>query len=256
MTVGHRRVSLYGSPTEDVYDRAGFGAPAGAGARPAVVVVDLTRGFTEAAYPTGSDLTGVVAATTELLDAARFAGAPVVFTAIAYTAAEADGEGVAWLRKAPGLRALREGSEAVAIDPRLPRQDTDHLVVKKGASAFFGTSLAAHLTALGCDTVIVCGATTSGCVRATAVDAVQSGFAVLVPGDCAGDRARGPHDAALFDIHAKYGDVVSLDHAVAYLRALGPTPPRRTARPSGTARPPAGQTHRTAPTRAWQGGTP
>lgn len=236
---GHQPAALYGTPTEDVYERAGFGAPAGVGTRPAVVVVDLTRGFTEAAFPTGSDLTGVVAATTELIDAARFVGVPMIFTAISYTPAEIDGDGVAWLRKAPGLRELREGSEAVVLDPRLPREDADHLVVKKGASAFFGTSLAAHLTGLGRDTAIVCGATTSGCVRATAVDAVQSGFAVMVPAECAGDRARGPHDAALFDIQAKYGDVVGLDHAVAYLRSLGPTAPRRTRTP-----------------RALQGGTP
>ncbi|WP_406280373.1 isochorismatase family protein [Embleya sp. NBC_00896] len=208
---------LYGDATERTYDIAGFGASAGLGTRPAVVVVDLTQGFTEDVYPTGSDLTEVVAATNELVAAARRAGAPVVFTAIAYTPAEADGDAVAWLRKAPGLRALREGSAAVALDPRLARTAADQLVVKKGASAFFGTALASYLTGLGCDTVVVCGATTSGCVRATAVDAVQSGFAVLVPRDCAGDRAQGPHDAALFDIDAKYGDVVDLAEAIKYL---------------------------------------
>src|SRR5205823_780073 len=118
---------------------------------------------------------------------------------IAYTPAEADGTVVRWLDKAPGMRALREGSPAVAVDARLPRRDEDVLVVKKGASAFFGTSLASVLTGAGCDTVVVCGATTSGCVRATVVDAVQSGFSVLVPRECCGDRAAGPHDAALFD---------------------------------------------------------
>ncbi|MCF2527948.1 isochorismatase family protein [Yinghuangia soli] len=239
---------LYGSPTEIVYDRAGFGAAAGVGVRPAVVVVDLTRGFTEDGFPTGTDLTDVVAATTELIDAARFAGAPVVFTAISYTAAEADGDAVAWLRKAPGLRSLREGSAAVALDPRLPREDGDHLVLKKGASAFFGTSLAALLSGLGCDTAVLCGATTSGCVRATAVDAVQSGFAVMLPAECAGDRARGPHDAALFDIQAKYGDVVGLDQAVAYLRSIGGRPDgpagAGSRRASGAARPIAGARQR------------
>lgn len=118
------------------------------------------------------------------------------------------------------MRALVEGSEAVAIDPRLPRRPEDLLVVKKGASAFFGTSLAATLTGLGCDTVLVCGATTSGCVRATAVDAVQSGFSVLVPRACVGDRAPGPHEANLFDIQAKYGDVIDLTDAAAYLGQL------------------------------------
>ncbi|WP_406426422.1 isochorismatase family protein [Streptomyces sp. NBC_00147] len=209
---------LYGRTTDDTYQQAGFGAAVRRGTRPAILVVDLTRGFTESTYPTGADLTDVVKSTTRLIEAGRPAAVPVVFTAISYTQAEAAGDAVTWLRKAPGLRSLVDGSEAVALDPRLPWQpDQDHLVVKKGASAFFGTSLAATLTGLGCDTVLVCGATTSGCVRASAVDAVQSGFPVLVPRDCVGDRADGPAQAALFDLQAKYGDVVDLDDAVGYL---------------------------------------
>ncbi|MCX5240882.1 isochorismatase family protein [Streptomyces prunicolor] len=210
----------YGQETEQTYQRAGFGAPVRRGSRPAIVVVDLTRGFTEAGFPSGADLTEVVDATSELIAAARPAGVPVVFTAIAYTPAEAAGDAVTWLQKAQGMRSLVEGSEEVALDPRLPRTLQDHLIVKKGASAFFGTSLAALLTGLGCDTVLVCGATTSGCVRATAVDAVQSGFSVLVPRDCVGDRAPGPHDASLFDIQAKYGDVIDVKDAVGYLDGL------------------------------------
>jgi maleamate amidohydrolase len=204
--------------TDTVYARAGFGAPVRRGERPAVVVVDLTRGFTDPAAPTGADLSDEVAATAELIEAGRPAGVPVVFTTIAYTPAEADGDAVAWLTKAPGMRALREGSRAVAIDDRLPVAARDHLITKKGASAFFGTGLAALLAGLRVDTVLVCGATTSGCVRATAVDAVQSGFSVLVPRQCVGDRAAGPHEANLFDIQAKYGDVIELADAISYLR--------------------------------------
>lgn len=218
---GSRTGGRYGEETDRTYERAGFGAPVRRGSRPAVVVVDLSRGFTEDAFPSGADMTDVVTATGTLVEAARTADVPVVWTVIAYTPAEAQGSSVTWLEKAPGMRALVEGSEAVALDPRLPyRPEEDQLVVKKGASAFFGTSLAATLTALGCDTVLVCGATTSGCVRATAVDAVQSGFPVLLPRECAGDRAQGPHDAALFDIQAKYGDVIPLADALAYLREL------------------------------------
>lgn len=221
---------LYGADTDRTYQKSGFGAPVRRGSRPAIVVVDLTRGFTEDSYPSGTDLTDVVAATTCLIKAGRPAGVPVIFTAIAYTKAEASGESVTWLCKAPGLRELVEGSDAVAVDPRLPlRQGRDLLVVKKGASAFFGTHLAATLTGLGCDTVVVCGATTSGCVRATAVDAVQSGFSVLVPHACVGDRADGPADAALFDIQAKYGDVISLEDAVSYV-STAPAPAARRAR--------------------------
>jgi nicotinamidase-related amidase len=90
-------------------------------------------------------------------------------------------------------------------------------VVKKGPSAFFGTNLASMLTAHGVDTVILCGATTSGCVRASVVDAVQSGFPTLVPRECVGDRAQGPHEANLFDIDQKYGDVISLEETLGYL---------------------------------------
>jgi len=210
----------YGDETERTYERAGFGAPVRRGSRPAIVVVDLTRGFTEEGFPSGADLTEVVDAAGELIAAGRPRGVPVVFTAISYTRAEASGDSVTWLQKAQGMRSLVEGSQEVALDPRLPYTDEDLLVVKKGASAFFGTSLAAQLTGLGCDTVLVCGATTSGCVRATAVDAVQSGFSVLVPRECVGDRAAGPHEANLFDIQAKYGDVIGLKEAVGYLTEL------------------------------------
>ena len=205
-----------------VYQRAGFGASVRRGERPAIVVVDLTNGFTDPAEPTGADLSDVVAATAELIEAGRPADVPVVFTTIAYTSAEAgggpDGGAVTWLTKAPGMRALREGSRAVAIDDRLPVEPGDHLITKKGASAFFGTGLAALLAGLRVDTVLICGATTSGCVRASAVDAVQSGFSVLVPRQCVGDRAQGPHEANLFDIQAKYGDVVELADALSYVR--------------------------------------
>jgi maleamate amidohydrolase len=203
---------LYDAETADTYSTAGFGSPVRRGARPAIVVVDLTNGFTDPAYPSGADLSDVVKATTALIGSSP---APVIFTTIAYTPAEL--ETVTWLHKAPGMRAMREGTPAVEIDARLPRGPGDILITKKGASAFFGTTLAATLTALRCDTVLVCGATTSGCVRATAVDAVQSGFSVLVPRECVGDRAAGPHDANLFDIQAKYGDVITLADACDYL---------------------------------------
>ncbi|MCG3755148.1 isochorismatase family protein [Amycolatopsis sp. Poz14] len=208
---------LHGTETDQTYARAGFGAAVPRGTAPVLVVVDLTRGFTEPEFPSGADLSVEVEAADALVRAAHQSGAPVVYTAISYTPAEADGDAIAWLRKAPGMRSLRDGSAEVALDPRLERHDTDHLIVKKGASAFHGTSLAALLTGLGADTVLVCGATTSGCVRATAVDAVQSGFNTLVVREACGDRARGPHDAALFDLQAKYADVIGLGEGVELL---------------------------------------
>lgn len=213
----------YGAATDQTYDQAGFGAAVRRGRRPVIIVVDLSCGFTEAGFPTGTDLTDVVASTGQLIESGRAVGVPVVFTTIAYTPADLNGSVVTWLRKATGMRNLLEGSPEVAIDPRLPMRDEDPLIVKKGASAFFGTPLASVLVALGCDTVLICGATTSGCVRATAVDAVQSGFSVLVVRECVGDRASGPHEANLFDIQEKYGDVINLDDALGYLSELTPT---------------------------------
>ena len=112
------------------------------------------------------------------------------------------------------------GSHAVQIDARLGLQPGDTLITKQFASAFFGTALSSLLAAEGCDTVLVTGATTSGCVRATAVDADQHGYRPIVPRDCVGDRAQAPHEANLFDIQQKYGDVVDLDAALAAVGAL------------------------------------
>jgi nicotinamidase-related amidase len=195
-----------------------------AGTRPAVLVVDFSRGFTDTACALGSDLDAPVEATARLLEVARAAGSPVVFTTIAFEPGGADG-GI-WTRKMPGLAALELGSDWVEIDPRLGRREGEPVVVKKGASAFFGTNLPAILVAAGADAVVLCGATTSGCVRATAVDLLQHGYPALVPRECVGDRAQAPHDANLFDIDMKYADVVSLDEALDYLGATGATRPR------------------------------
>jgi nicotinamidase-related amidase len=213
---------VHSSPTQPttaaIYDRAGFGQQFQRGVRPAVVVVDFTYGFTDPAYPTGSDMTAPVTATAQLLQAARAAGVPVVFTTIAYDAAQI--ATLTWLRKATGMAALTLGSRLAEVDQRLAPRADEHVVVKTGASAFFGTNLASHLAALRADTVVVCGATTSGCVRATVVDAVQHGYPTLVPSDCVADRARAPHDASLFDIDQKYGDVVGSGDVAGYLRGL------------------------------------
>jgi nicotinamidase-related amidase len=202
----------------EVYGRAGFGHRVVRGDRPAVVVVDLTNGFTDASLPTGADLDDVVAQTRHLVDTAREAAIPVVFTTIAFDRARL--ESSTWLRKATGMAALVEGSSLVAVDTRLGQRPEEALVTKHGASAFFGTDLSAILNSQGVDTVVIAGATTSGCVRATAVDAVQSGFTVLVPRECVGDRASGPHEANLFDIDEKYGDVISVDDAIHYIQSL------------------------------------
>ena len=114
----------------------------------------------------------------------------------------------------------RPGSPWVEVDPRLEPTSTEAVIEKRYASAFFGTPLAATLTAAGVDTLIVTGCTTSGCVRATVVDALQHGFRAIVPRQCVGDRAPAQHAASLVDIDGKYGDVVSLTDAVRYLERL------------------------------------
>lgn len=204
--------------TAATYERAGFGRPVQRGSRPAVVVVDFSYGFTDPAQPTGADMSDAVWATVELVERARAVELPIVFTTIAYDPAQV--ATLAWLRKATGMASLTRGSRLVELDARLDVRPDEHVVVKAGASAFFGTDLATYLASRQVDTVIVAGATTSGCVRASVVDAVQHGYPVLVPRGCVADRAQPPHEANLFDIQEKYGDVVDRNDVLSYLAAL------------------------------------
>jgi maleamate amidohydrolase len=202
----------------EVYAKARLGESVTLGSRPAVLVVDFSCGFTDPECTLGADMTEQVEATKRLLDAARAKGLPVIFTTIGFEPSLKDGG--LWLEKAPALGDLQIGGRWVEIDPRLEPQEGETIVVKKGASAFFGTNLAAILISQGIDSVILCGATTSGCVRATAIDLLQYGFPTLVPRECVGDRAQAPHDANLFDIQAKYADVVSVEEALDYVESV------------------------------------
>jgi maleamate amidohydrolase len=202
----------------EVYAKARLGESVTLGSRPAVLVVDFSCGFTDPECTLGADMTEQVEATKRLLDAARAKGLPVIFTTIGFEPSLKDGG--LWLEKAPALGDLQIGGRWVEIDPRLEPQEGETIVVKKGASAFFGTNLAAILISQRIDSVILCGATTSGCVRATAIDLLQYGFPTLVPRECVGDRAQAPHDANLFDIQAKYADVVSVEEALDYVESV------------------------------------
>jgi maleamate amidohydrolase len=202
-----------------VYSEARLGQAVTMGERPAVLVVDFSCGFTDPECALGSELTAEVEATRRLLDAARARGVPVIFTTIGYEPSLKDGG--LWLQKVPTLGDLQVGGRWVEIDPRLEPREDETIVLKKGASAFFGTNLAAILVSQRIDSVVLCGATTSGCIRATAIDLLQYGFPTLVPRECVGDRARAPHEANLFDIQAKYADVVSLDDALSYVESVG-----------------------------------
>lgn len=202
----------------EIYARARLGEPVTMGSRPAVLVVDFSCGFTDPACDLGSELSAEIEATKELLDVAREKGLLVVFTTIGYEPGLKDG--ALWLQKVPALGELQIGGRWVEIDPRLEPREDETVVLKKGASAFFGTNLTAILVAQGIDSVVLCGATTSGCIRATAVDLLQNGWPTMVPRECVGDRAQAPHESNLFDIQAKYADVVSAAEALEYLRSV------------------------------------
>jgi maleamate amidohydrolase len=205
--------------TGRIYERARLGQSITPGSRPAVLVVDFSRGFTDPECTMGSDLTSEVEATIRVLAAAREKGLPVIFTTIGFEPNLKDGS--LWLQKAPGLADLQVGGKWVDIDPRLERAEDEVVILKKGASAFFGTNLPSVLVSQGVDTIVLCGATTSGCIRATAVDLLQYGYPTLVPRECVGDRAQGPHEANLIDIQAKYADVVPVEDALSYLESVG-----------------------------------
>jgi nicotinamidase-related amidase len=196
----------------------GFGGGAGFGSRPAVLVVDLLKGFTDTESPLGANLDVVVESTRALLDCARDAAVPVIFTTVVYDDANERAAAV-FMRKVPALSVLRPGSRWIEVDARLGRRDGEPVLAKAFASAFFGTPLASMLA--GHDTLIVCGASTSGCVRATVVDAVQHGLAPIVPRECVGDRWPAAHEANLFDMQAKYADVVSLSDAAGAVQQAG-----------------------------------
>ncbi|MGD9925055.1 MAG: N-carbamoylsarcosine amidohydrolase [Pseudorhodoplanes sp.] len=192
----------------------------GFGTAPALIVIDFMKGYTTEGSPLFAP--GVVAAVREsrsLLDSARHAGIPVIHTIVRYQPVHFTDGGI-WLKKAPVLKCLVEGNPlSEACDEVKPR-DGELVITKQYASAFFGTCLAATLTAARIDTAILIGCSTSGCIRASAIDSVQHGFRTIVVGDCVGDRHPGPHEANLFDINSKYGDVVSSAEVAAYFQQL------------------------------------
>ena len=196
----------------------GFAGRVGFGKRPAVLVVDLIRAFTDPACPLGSDLDAEIENTRRILEAARAAGAVVVMSTSYYD--EALDEAGLWSLKIPSSEWLTEGTEWVQIDERLARAKGDMLLVKKYASCFFGTDLMSRLVSRGVDTLIITGCTTSGCVRASAVDACSYGLRTIVVEDAVGDRAPLSHLTCLFDMDAKYADVVTTETVIAQLEVL------------------------------------
>jgi maleamate amidohydrolase len=194
-----------------------FGGELGWGRRPALLVIDMMRAYFTPGSPFDLGSRAAADGCATLLTAARSAGILVVHTRVRYAEGLADGG--LFVRKVPGLAVLAEGAggdlgEFVAeLSPR----PGEPVVTKQYASGFFGTSLAATLTAAGIDTTVIAGVSTSGCVRATATDAMQHGFRPIVAADACGDRTRAVHDANLFDLGAKYADVTTVAEVVHWL---------------------------------------
>ena len=214
-----RRTGDWQSSTSAEYELKGFSARSGYGARPALLVVDFINGFTDPGTGLGGDYGAELAVTARLLEEFRLRALPIFFTTVAYEPHLRDGG--QFVVKVPALSMLVKGSDWVRVDDRIRPHPSEQVVLKKYASAFFDTRLDMEFNGLGVDTVVIVGCTTSGCIRASAIDAMQHGFHTVVVRDAVGDRAQTPHEVNLFDIDAKYGDVVSSGEILEYLRGLG-----------------------------------
>jgi len=205
--------------TRSFYEERGIGARVGLGESPAVVVVDMTQSFTNAEHPVGSDQTPAIEAIAGVLAVARAKKVPVLYTTMAFRDQASDA--VTWARKMPSLKRLRlDDSASTEVDPRIAPATGDVVLNKRAPSAFFGTGLVSLLVPMRIDSLIVVGCATSGCIRATVIDALSYGYRVGVPKSCVSDRAEGPHDANVFDIDAKYADVMALEAVTTYFESL------------------------------------
>ena len=208
-------------PEKDFLKAKGFGTTMGFGRRPALLVIDLLYAFTDPASDLGSDLAAVIDHTNMILDSAHAAQHPVIFTIVVYEDGNLRDAGL-WALKQRGCKDLRPGSRAIEIDERLHRAHTDIVLLKKGASCFFGTNLVPLLLSEGVDSVVLTGCSTSGCVRATAVDACQYGFRPMIVRQAVGDRSQSAHEQSLFDLHSRYGDVVDVDDVLSHFSEMAP----------------------------------
>lgn len=205
---------------QENYARGGFSVRLQPGLNPALLVIDFVQAYLVQGSPLYAGVDDARAATVRLLEVARKHRVPVFHTCVEFEPGGRNG-GV-FFRKVPALRCFERGvsPELAAFAPGLAPIAGESVIVKQYASAFFGTSLASQLTAMQIDTLLIAGVSTSGCIRASAVDACQHGFIPLVVREAVGDRAPEPHEANLFDLQAKYAEVVSLDAALGYLTAL------------------------------------
>ena len=209
---------MAGETLDANYARAGYHASQVWGRKPALILIDFAQAYYDPAAPLfgGDGCKTALDSALRLREIAHDCGLPVVLTEVKYRKGGADG-GV-FFRKAPPLSCFVEGEATQAFAKGLTPRDDEYVVTKQYPSSFFGTSLAASLTAAGVDTLILTGVTTSGCVRATCVDSMSHGFITLVAREGVGDRAAGPHEANLYDMSAKYADVVTQARIADYFR--------------------------------------
>ncbi len=205
---------------DENYARGGFGKSLELGRHPALLVIDFVQAYLVPGSPLYAGVEAARDGAVALLTAARASHIPVIHTHVTYQRGGRDG-GV-FFRKIPALACFEAGArpELAAFAPGLEPIAGETVIAKQYASAFFGTSLASTLTTLGVDTVLIAGVSTSGCVRASAVDCCQHGFVPAVVRDAVGDRAPGPHESNLFDLQAKYAEVIDLATARCYLAGL------------------------------------
>jgi maleamate amidohydrolase len=200
--------------------RGAFDGALGFGKSPALILIDFVEAYFDENSPLYAGVESALASALRVRDAARAAGIPVIYTNVVYQAGGADGG--MFYRKVPALKVFERGSPLGGWPDGLVPDAGEIVISKQYASAFFGTSLAATLSANGIDTLIITGVTTSGCIRATCIDTVSSGFIPIIVREAVGDRHAGPHEANLFDMNAKYGDVVEEARVAEYLGALAP----------------------------------
>ena len=201
------------------YVAAGFGGKLAFGVKPALLIVDVVMAYLDPASPIYAGVEDALAANERLIAAARSADVPVIFTNVLYTPGGLDGG--MFFRKVPALKAFVRGSPYGAFPPTLQPRASEMVLSKQYPSAFFGTSLASTLHAARFDTLMITGFSTSGCVRATALDALCHGFAPFVVREACGDRDVRPHEQNLFDMAAKMAEVVSEADAIALLKGAG-----------------------------------
>lgn len=197
---------------EEDYASAGFGGELGFGKNPALLVVDMCMAYLDPKAPLYAGVEAEAGQIERLLTAFRAAGRPVFHTRVEYVPGGADGG--LFYKKVAALRCFDRGNPLADPPPALRPAEGEVVITKQYASAFFGTSLASTLSAQGCDAVVITGVSTSGCVRATALDTIQNGFIPLVVEDACGDRDEAVHAANLFDLQAKYADLVSTDKVI------------------------------------------